>query len=257
MDFSELINDKSKLNRSTLEELGKLVEQYPYHQTARLLYVANLFAVRDKSFGEELRKASVLVPDRVALFQMFEGMHYVEERQQDNQMVENSIVTEGDDRTVNLIDSFLQSQIPSDESSDSRAAQPHDVPTIAEVTSDYATFLEMQDVHALQAEEAPSLQGAELIDNFIRETSGKQRYEMPDIDSSDELGSLSMDTKEVPDDDLYNEKIVNILIKQGRYEQALEILNKICLNNPEKNTTFATQMRLLEVVVGRTAQDKH
>jgi hypothetical protein len=47
------------------------------------------------------------------------------------------------------------------------------------------------------------------------------------------------------------------LIKQGRYEQALEILNKICLNNPEKNTTFATQMRLLEVVVGHNAQDKH
>lgn len=257
MDLSQLISDKSKLNRSTLEELSQMVEKYPYHQTARLLYVANLFAVRDKSFGEELRKASVLVPDRVALFQMFEGMHYQEERQQESQPVENTIVTEGDDRTVNLIDSFLQSQIPTNESSDGQDAQPHDVPTIAEVTSDYATFLEMQDVQALQTEETPTLQGAELIDNFIRETSGKQRYEMLNIDSTDELGSLVSDTKEVPDDDLYNEKIVNILIKQGRYEQALEILNRICLNNPEKNTTFATQMRLLEVVVGRNAQDKH
>ena len=255
MDLSELISDKSKFNRSTLEELSQLVEKYPYHQTARLLYVANLFAVRDKSFGEELRKASVLVPDRVALFQMFEGMHYQEERQQESQPVENTIVTEGDDRTVNLIDSFLQSQIPTNESSDGQDAQPHDVPTIAEVTSDYATFLEMQDVQALQTEEAPTLQGAELIDNFIRETSGKQRYEMLNIDSTDELSSLVSDTKEVPDDDLYNEKIVNILIKQGRYEQALQILNKICLNNPEKNTTFATQMRLLEVVVGRNAQE--
>ena len=255
MDLSELISDRSKLNRSTLEELSQLVEKYPYHQTARLLYVANLFAVRDKSFGEELRKASVLVPDRVALFQMFEGMHYQEERQQESQPVENTIVTEGDDRTVNLIDSFLQSQIPTNESSDGQDAQPHDVPTIAEVTSDYATFLEMQDVQALQTEEAPTLQGAELIDNFIRETSGKQRYEMLNIDSTDELSSLVSDTKEVPDDDLYNEKIVNILIKQGRYEQALQILNKICLNNPEKNTTFATQMRLLEVVVGRNAQE--
>lgn len=255
MDLSQLISDKSKLNRSTLEELSQMVEKYPYHQTARLLYVANLFAVRDKSFGEELRKASVLVPDRVALFQMFEGMHYQEERQQESQPVENTIVTEGDDRTVNLIDSFLQSQIPTNESSDGQDAQPHDVPTIAEVTSDYATFLEMQDVQALQTEETPTLQGAELIDNFIRETSGKQRYEMLNIDSTDELGSLVSDTKEVPDDDLYNEKIVNILIKQGRYEQALEILNKICLNNPEKNTTFATQMRLLEVVVGRNAQE--
>ena len=257
MDLSELISDKSKLNRSTLEELSQLVEKYPYHQTARLLYVANLFAVRDKSFGEELRKASVLVPDRVALFQMFEGLHYQEEQQQESQPVVNTIVTEGDDRTVNLIDSFLQSQIPTNESSDGQNAQPHDVPTIAEVTSDYATFLEMQDVQALQTEEAPTLQGAELIDNFIRETSGKQRYEMPNIDSTDELSSLVSDTKEVPDDDLYNEKIVNILIKQGRYEQALEILNKICLNNPEKNTTFATQMRLLEVVVGHNVQDKH
>ena len=255
MDLSELISDKSKFNRSTLEELSQLVEKYPYHQTARLLYVANLFAVRDKSFGEELRKASVLVPDRVALFQMFEGMHYQEERQQESQPVENTIVTEGDDRTVNLIDSFLQSQIPTNESSDGQDAQPHDVPTIAEVTSDYATFLEMQDVQALQTEEAPTLQGAELIDNFIRETSGKQRYEMLNIDSTDELSSLVSDTKEMPDDDLYNEKIVNILIKQGRYEQALQILNKICLNNPEKNTTFATQMRLLEVVVGRNAQE--
>lgn len=255
MDLSELISDRSKLNRSTLEELSQLVEKYPYHQTARLLYVANLFAVRDKSFGEELRKASVLVPDRVALFQMFEGMHYQEERQQESQPVENTIVTEGDDRTVNLIDSFLQSQIPTNESSDGQDAQPHDVPTIAEVTSDYATFLEMQDVQALQTEEAPTLQGAELIDNFIRETSGKQRYEMLNIDSTDELSLLVSDTKEVPDDDLYNEKIVNILIKQGRYEQALQILNKICLNNPEKNTTFATQMRLLEVVVGRNAQE--
>ena len=257
MDLSELISDKSKLNHSTLAELSQLVEKYPYHQTARLLYVANLFAVRDKSFGEELRKASVLVPDRVALFQMFEGMHYEEERQYENEPVENTIVTEGDDRTVNLIDSFLQSQIPTNESSDGHDAQPHDVPTIAEVTSDYATFLEMQDVQALQTEEAPTLQGAELIDNFIRETSGKQRYEMPNIDSTDELSILGSDTKDAPDDDLYNEKIVNILIKQGRYEQALEILNKICLNNPEKNTTFATQMRLLEVVVGRNAQEKH
>lgn len=250
MDLSQLICDKSKLNRSTLEELSQMVEKYPYHQTARLLYVANLFAVRDKSFGEELRKASVLVPDRVALFQMFEGIHYEVERQKESETVENTIVTEGDDRTVNLIDNFLQSQIPTTEASESGITLPHDVPTIAEVTSDYATFLEMQDIQALETE-TPTLQGAELIDNFIKETSGRQRYEMPEINDEDELGILNNESNETVDDDLYNEKIVNILIKQNRYEQALEILNKICLNNPEKSITFASQMRLLEVIVGK------
>ena len=46
---------------------------------------------------------------------------------------------------------------------------------------------------------------------------------MPEINDEDELGILNNDYNESVDDDLYNEKIVSILIKQGRYEQALEI----------------------------------
>ena len=50
--------------------------------------------------------------------------------------------------------------------------------------------------------------------------------------------------------------IVNIYIKQGRYQQALEILKSICLNNPEKSANFASQMRLLEVVVNNNKESK-
>ena len=77
IDIKELINDRTKLNADTLVELKAVVEEYPFFQTARLLYVANLYAVHDRSFGEELRKASVFLPDRRALFYMIEGEHYV------------------------------------------------------------------------------------------------------------------------------------------------------------------------------------
>ena len=43
--------------------------------------------------------------------------------------------------------------------------------------------------------------------------------------------------------------MVNIYIKQGRYQQALEILRKISLNNPKKSSNFAAQIYLLEVLL--------
>ncbi len=248
MSIDTLINDPGQLDRKTLQELRALVEEFPFYQAARLLYVANLYAVHDRTFGEELRRGSVLVPDRRALFQLIEGRHYTVDRLAEAAEPEQLITTEGDDRTTTLIDNFLQG-LPADKTD---GQEPHSVPTVADVTSDYAAFLAMQDdlpaANSTSAE-TPGLKGADLIDNFINETKGKQRYEMvePDSDEAlyDPLRELTQDTEE----DVYNENIVNMLIKQGQYEQGLEILRRICLNNPEKSRTFATQMHLLEVIV--------
>ena len=51
------------------------------------------------------------------------------------------------------------------------------------------------------------------------------------------------------EEEIYTENMVNIYIKQGRYQQALEILRKISLNNPKKSSNFAAQMYLLEVLL--------
>ena len=42
INISELIADPSRLDKMTLQELKQIVDNYPFFQTARLLYVANL-----------------------------------------------------------------------------------------------------------------------------------------------------------------------------------------------------------------------
>jgi pentatricopeptide repeat protein len=70
---------------------------------------------------------------------------------------------------------------------------------------------------------------------------------MPDLQDNEESEFISPDiTSE--DEEILTETMVNIYIKQGRYEQALKILRKICLNNPKKNAYFANQIDLLEVI---------
>lgn len=238
IDIKELINDKTKLNADTLAELKAVVEEYPFFQTARLLYVANLYAVHDRTFGEELRKAAVFLPDRRALFYMIEGEHYVIETQ------ENTVAATADkgkdkDRTISLIDNFLSNQREENE-------QKRTKPTLADLTTDYAAFLLNQDDVIPDADEAPKLRGQNLIDNFIEVTKGKQRIEMPDINDDDYNFSPAISPE---DEEIYTEKMTDIYIKQGRYAEALGILKKICLNNPKKSAYFANQMKLLEVII--------
>ena len=240
IDIKELINDRTKLNADTLVELKAVVEEYPFFQTARLLYVANLYAVHDRSFGEELRKASVFLPDRRALFYMIEGEHYVIETP------ENAVPAaseKGKDRTISLIDNFLSNQ--REENENKRAK-----PTLADLTTDYAAFLVNQDGVVSDADEAPKLRGQSLIDNFIEVTKGKQRIEMPDLNDEDYNFSPAISPE---DEEIYTEKMTDIYIKQGRYAEALGILKKICLNNPKKSAYFANQMKLLEVILGGNA----
>ena len=246
INIKELINDPTKLNALTLPELEVLVEKYPFFQVVRLLYLSNLYALHSKDFGNELRKASVFVPDRTALFALTESVNY----ELPTLEYGNSIETEGDsDRTISLIDNFLtHGSIETGED----YGPERNMPTVADLTNDYASFLMQQEASnkngadgKSNSTDEPKLKGAELIDTFIAETRGKQRLEMSDVDEHD------FESPEISDEDeeIYTESMVNIYIKQGRYQQALEILRKICLNNPKKSSNFAAQINLLEIIL--------
>lgn len=254
IDIKELINDKSKLTQETLLELKELVDKYPFFQVARLLYVANLYQLHSEDFGPELRKASVFVPDRMALFAMTEGENY---QLSTSTQTNIAIETENDgNRTISLINSFL-----SDKNVDDTNRESSSQPSIADLTTDYASFLmhnsEDDDSAILETEskptakkKTPKLKGGDLIDTFIESTKGKQRFEISN-NNSDDFISPEFSAE---DEEIYTESMVNIYIKQGRYQQALEILHKICLNNPKKSANFAAQINLLEIIISENKQ---
>lgn len=238
IEVSELIKGKTRLDSDTLVELKELVDRYPFFQTARLLYIVNLFVLRSKDFVEELKKGSVFITDRRTLFSIIEGKNY--DIEYDVNVLSDRIETEGDEnRTISLIDNFLSAH---DETSSGKTTRVS--PSIADLTTDYTSFLMQQEDETMQTDdEKPKLKGEELIDSFIEETKGKQRVEIGELASEFKSPEISDE-----DEEIYTENMVNIYIKQGRYEQALEILRKICLTNPKKTVNFATLIKLLEVI---------
>ena len=118
MKLTELINHPERLDRDTLYELRSMLALYPYFQTARLLMLQNLYLLHDPSFDEELRRAAIYITDRTVIFQLVEAAHYKIKVQQNTEQSKET-ATGKDNRTISLIDNFLES-IPKEEAGEKK-----------------------------------------------------------------------------------------------------------------------------------------
>ncbi|MGL4852044.1 MAG: tetratricopeptide repeat protein [Phocaeicola sp.] len=253
-EINELIIDPQKLNKASLQGLKKWVEKYPYFQTVRLLYIQNLDVLNDPSLPKALQQAALYLPDRRVLFRLLEG-----ERFQLNpiQIERETPIDEGLDRTSSLIDSFLTVY----EEEKDRAILP------VSLSLDYASVLEQNIEKESDAvvPAAPTMKGQHLIDSFIAGAEGGVEQILPamktivPIEATEEEDLESDDAEkrnqEMEDESCFTETLAKIYVKQGRYAKALEIIKKLNLKYPEKNSYFADQIRFLEKLIINTKSE--
>lgn len=275
MDTAYLIQHPEELDRETLYDLRSLLALYPYYQTARLLLLQNLFLLHDPSFNEELRHAALYISDRRVIFNLVEAAHYHIDGERkdagdDGRAKGHSLPPEssqktarkkqgqeqgGQSRTISLIDSFLDS-IPQAEEEESEKRKKRK-PTVADAAVDYVSYLlatENED-EKRKDDPAPQMKGQDLIDNFINKDGGKiQLKEEPEY--KPEIDDTMPAAENEGGDGYFTETLAKIYIKQGRYEKALEIIQRLNLNNPKKNAYFADQMRFLEKLILNSKNNK-
>ena len=243
MDLIQLIQHPETMDKETLYDLRSLLALHPYYQTARLLMLQNLYLLHDPSFDEELKRAAIYIKDRSVIFNMVEAAHY-RLRPADSKKAEAKPKVAGD-RTISLIDHFLES-IPSDEEGKKKRR-----PTPADAAIDYVSYLLdiENEEEKPEVEPTPQMKGQSLIDNFINNDKGKIQLKeepefMPDINEPAQDSEESMEKG-----GYFTETLAKIYIKQGRYEKALEIIQQLNLNYPKKNAYFADQKRFLEKLI--------
>ncbi|MBO5186103.1 MAG: tetratricopeptide repeat protein [Prevotella sp.] len=245
MEITELIKHPELLDKETLYELRSTLALYPYFQTARLLMLQNLYLLHDPSFDEELRRAAIYITDRKIIFRLVEAAHYrLPQRQNDNGTKKE---TTGNDsnRTINLIDNFLES-IPKDEANEEKKKRR---PTPADAAVDYVAYLLDNEEDSNESNiDVPLLKGQSLIDTFIENDKGKiVLSETPQF--TPETDKSNANEEKEGDESYFTETLARIYIKQGRYSKALEIIKRLSLNYPKKNAYFADQIRFLEKLI--------
>ena len=217
------------LDRESLYKLRMLVAKYPYFDAARILMLRNLYLLHDIEFGKEMRKAALYLKNRWVLFELMEGYGFpvpVEETDKDISV----------DRTMSLIDAFLDTLPQNKLSLEAEGAAAVDY--VSAYLSD----------NAPAEEDLPKMRGQSLIDDFL---SGDNERIVLQLRSENEQKEEFVDSvaDEMPETSFFTETLANIYIKQGKYDKALEIIRRLCLEYPNKNRYFADQIRFLEKLV--------
>ncbi|VAW12887.1 hypothetical protein MNBD_BACTEROID01-11 [hydrothermal vent metagenome] len=114
-DLYRYINDPGLLSMETLEGLKNLTMEFPFFQTAWLLYLKNLKVVGHKEFESELQKAAIFIADRKKLYSYLypegKGKLFHETGTRDYSLDDGSPESPGTGKIKNsLIDSFIRLQ---------------------------------------------------------------------------------------------------------------------------------------------------
>lgn len=243
MDLVELINHPERMDRDTLYELRSMLALHPYFQTVRLLMLQNLYLLHDPSFDEELRRSAVYITDRRRLFNLVEAAHY---QLQPAATKSQPTTNNQESRTMSLIDSFLDS-IPAEKQE--TASHQKRRPTPKDATVDYVAYLMENDDTTLADNQTPQMQGQDLIDHFLQEEQGRILLNELTYEDNSTDTPPAVEEEEPAEEEYFTETLARIYIKQGRYQKALDIIQRLSSNYPEKNVYFADQIRFLEKLI--------
>lgn len=256
--ISNLHNGCMSVNELDIPQLRSLVEEYPYYHQARLMLLRMLFLQRDPAFNDELRRSALFVPSRETIFDFVEGEKMKPKVPAESTFFgatqsrkENESLNEVGNRVELLIDSFLSSNTPAQKSIESAPIRRGRV----DASVDYISYMlaeEEENARDVSEEILPQTtlpvsESEALIDNFIQNT-GERRIRLQDK-ADNELQKPVLDVGESSNTDTFTETLARIYIKQGKFEQAIEIIRRLSLKNPKKNRYFADQIRFLEKLI--------
>ena len=73
--FAKYISDPSLLDNDTLPEIKAMLDEFPYFQSAWVLYIKNLHTIKDIRYENKLKTASAFVSDRKHLHDLLKGTY--------------------------------------------------------------------------------------------------------------------------------------------------------------------------------------
>lgn len=150
--------------------------------------------------------------------------------------------------TIDTIDTFLETYGHADAENDALLER-----MILNPQPEYATVLEKEYADAPDID-TPDEQ-SRLIDAFLDSQAAPGPEPEPAIETVETALETPAEEKAQKaaihprEESSLNETLAKVYIRQGKYEQAYEILSRLNLNIPEKSVYFADQLRFLQKLI--------
>ena len=251
------LENPSALNERTLGELREILDEYPYFQSAHLLYVRNLQIESNFRFSGQLKTCASYATDRVQLYQLLNpGLG---KKQIPDNQVEISVVSKPEElMTIELSDDTSEQTDEQVESfmSEVNFTERGHFDLLNFEHSDRAYTLEgieneiekplselVKEINHLATTEENENDGKQktnLIDRFIKDNPA---FPTRSSDGSINNEKVNKQLDKIEDgEEFFTETLARIYVKQGLYQKAIQAFQKLSLKYPEKSVYFARQI---------------
>ena len=253
------IDEPSALNERTLGELREILDEYPYFQTAHLLYIRNLQAESNFRYSGQLKVCALYSSDRTILYHLLNSGP--EKKQVSGNLLEiSSVSTTKGNSMIELSGDATELPEVSDDLMIS-AIRPNPAGTgnfdllnfelsekaysLEGVENDPEKPLselvkEITHLSAKKGKEKEADQKAELIDRFIKDNPAFTIKQFEKIEMGEKTDKQLDNVAEK--DEFITETLARIYVNQGLYHKAIKAFEKLSLKYPEKSVYFARQI---------------
>ena len=265
----EYINHPELLGESNFSDLKTLSEKYPYSGILQTLYAKALHNDDSIFFEEQLKKTAIVNSNRKKLYKVIhqpklqktidkievdiqleknEGVHSTPELEPPVKPKESTTEssTELDELEKNILTEAINSSMhldvsdiipPIEELTTASDEKPNEESTnsVEESKSNFTDWFSSGNSNFKKRKDISG-----LVEGFLE--ADDSQSEKKEFFSPTNLAKMSL----VDNEKFVTETLAKVYASQGNFEKAILIYERLMIDNPEKNTFFASRIRFLK-----------
>jgi hypothetical protein len=227
-------------------ELKSVIDEFPYFQSARVLYLKGLKNQNSFKYNNELKVTAAYTTDRTVLFDFITSKVFnntpkeenhpeisaitLEENPSDNLIKNIEIVPETISKPIELVEEKLEIGKP--------------IPFTESETFSFNQWLQL-------STKTPIIREETATDEAHKKKSIIEKF----IENNPKIAPLSKDknlsvlvTQNKQDSSLMTETLAKVYLEQKKYENAIQAYRILSLKYPEKSGFFADQIKRIQIL---------
>lgn len=275
-DYISLLNNPNAINHEQILSLEKIMEEFPYFQSTRVLHLKGLYDLDSFKYNHALKITAAHTTDRTVLFDFITSDHFISVQEkpvltiEETPGIENTEIIistkkEKLELPVNTLEESIKNTIKEAsffiEKEISVKNKESETDTIKEKLSlgkplnfskdekySFQEWLQLANFHSIKREDTSTKEDfydeldterqkkLDLIDKFIQ-TNPKI------IASKTSTINITVPEKNIQDSAyLMTETLAKVYLEQKKYQKAIQAYEILILKYPEKSTFFADRI---------------
>ncbi len=237
--FVEILNHPEKIEGKIANNLNDIVNQYPYFQSARALYLKALKNDESFKYNNELKKAAAYTTDRTVLFDFITSEVFNTKTSESTESKKETSVAKESLNIKEQVESDLEIGKPLSFTRN----ETFSFNQWLQLSGDTPPEKEVKDAAA--TEEKPKDDSKSLQDNIIDRFITNN----PKISRIDKHATVKSKQKQSEQDILpMTETLAKIYLEQKKYDNAVKAYEILSLKYPEKSGFFADQIKKIRIL---------